>query len=744
MKRLLPLCLFSALLVFSALGAQTVNDLRSRGYSLIPAPQQVSLQDNDITLDCSWSISTELGDDAIAVRRLAEGAKELHELVFEGSGERKIVLRAQLGAVKDVKGKDNAAQAYTIKISPAQIEITGNSEQGVFYGVQSFLQLIRIDSKGRCRLPAGTITDWPALALRFVHWDTKHHQSRMETLKRYIDWAAFFKVNAIGFEMEDKYEYPSHPVIGAPGAYTKEQMIELTRYAMERYIELVPQVQAPAHLAFVLKHPEFAHLRATPDCNYQVSMCNEEAMELIFDMYQDMIDATPGVKYFHASTDEVYYAGWSDQCLRKKPFNDENRSQFWVDYVNRVHSWLAERGRTMICWVEYPLLPEHIKQLPKGLINGIGHEKSNAQWHGAVEKAGIEQLIYCSQQGEERLFPNFLPTNFPYRGRQVTGRLFDTRHTVDAMYERGIKAVGTFAAAWDDSGLHDETFWIGWATLTQYGWSPQGPSVEQTIADFMDIYYGPGNQDMTALYRTLQEGARFFQEAWDYVPANHLKQSWGSWKRKEIGNVRIDFSLEPPQLPFLYDMRLIAEDNFSRKYADVIEQARDMNIRLQDAITALQGKLSTVTRNSYNIEVFLTIARFEKHFCETILALEKVEKALKQAAVDVPAKEEQKALAQLVAAHKLVAANLARRAAMWEQLTTVWEKSRFEKCRSVDGRDFLYELDDVKDHRADRKLGLDYMLLPLENMNLEQWNDDLAKFIATFATTTGQKVPKLK
>ena len=234
-----------------------------------------------------------MGNDAIAVRRLAEGARELHELVFEGSGERKIVLKAQPGLVKNVKGKDNAAQSYTIKISPAQIEISGNSEQGVFYGVQSLLQLIRVDSKGRCRLPAGTITDWPALALRFVHWDTKHHQSRMETLKRYIDWAAFFKVNAIGFEMEDKYEYPSHPVIGAPGAYTKEQMHELTRYALERYIELVPQVQAPAHLAFVLKHPEFAHLRVTPDCNYQVSMCNEEAMDLIFDMYQDMIDATP-------------------------------------------------------------------------------------------------------------------------------------------------------------------------------------------------------------------------------------------------------------------------------------------------------------------------------------------------------------------------------------------------------------------------------------------------------------------
>ena len=73
---------------------------------------------------------------------------------------------------------------------------------------------------------------------------------------------AFFKANAISFEMEDKYEYPRHPVIGAPRAYTRAEMAELTRYALERYIQIIPNVQAPAHMTFVLKHPEFAHLRS--------------------------------------------------------------------------------------------------------------------------------------------------------------------------------------------------------------------------------------------------------------------------------------------------------------------------------------------------------------------------------------------------------------------------------------------------------------------------------------------------
>ena len=121
----------------------------------------------------------------------------------------------------------------------------------------------------------------------------------------------------------------------------------MTQYALDRYIQLVPNVQAPAHMTFVLKHNEFKHLKAEPESNYQVCMCDEEAIQLIFDMYQDMIDATPGVEYFFASTDEVYYAGICDKC--SLAYNDENRSQAWVDYLKRVNSWMSN-GRDRRSW----------------------------------------------------------------------------------------------------------------------------------------------------------------------------------------------------------------------------------------------------------------------------------------------------------------------------------------------------------------------------------------------------------
>ncbi len=390
------------------------TELRSLGYSLIPAPQQTALQGETVRLDRSWKIENQVvGGGEASLNRLVAGIRELHGLEFEGTGKGgTIALLIQPGTVS--QAPDSVSdQAYRLSLAPGRVEVIGNGEPGLFYGVQSLLQLLRRENGESWVLPSGVIVDWPALPLRFIHWDTKHHQDRLETLKRFIDWAAFFKANAIGFEIEDKYEYPRHPVIGAPGAFTKAQIQELTAYALERYIQLVPQIQAPAHMAYVLKHDEFAHLRADQS-NYQICMCNEEALELIQDLYQDLIDATPGVEYFHASTDEVYYAGICSECQEQRPFNDENRSLAWVDFVNRMHDWLQARGRRMLSWVEYPLRVEDIGRLPRGLING-------------VITPGKAEAVARFAQGKRHPVPGL---QLPARGRIAVPRLLPDRHSL--------------------------------------------------------------------------------------------------------------------------------------------------------------------------------------------------------------------------------------------------------------------------------------------------------------------------
>jgi len=186
--------------------APFLTPLRARGFSLIPSPQRVDLGERNIIIDGSWAVVTDTGEDDIAFKRLTEGSAELHGLLFARKGKKKILLSVMPGTVK---GSDDPAineQGYLFKVTPSSVEITGNSSTGLFYGIQSFLQLLHRDHTGSLVLPECVIQDWPSLQLRFVHWDTKHHQKRPETMKRLIDWHAFFKVNMIALEIEDKYE----------------------------------------------------------------------------------------------------------------------------------------------------------------------------------------------------------------------------------------------------------------------------------------------------------------------------------------------------------------------------------------------------------------------------------------------------------------------------------------------------------------------------------------------------------
>lgn len=717
------------LIVFtSTISFGFVNDLRGMGYSLIPAPQRTELTGNKLIFEGGWTIDTKLNANHIALERLQSGAFELCGIKFTGKGESKIFLEIKEGSVNKDLTIEIAKQAYRIEISSGQVRITGNSGAGLFYGVQSLLQLLRPETNGSFSLPEGTITDWPDLQLRFIHWDTKHHQNRIETLKRHLDWSAFFKVNAVAFEMEDKYEYPRHPVIGAPGAYTKAEMQELTAYARDRFIQLVPDVQAPAHLGYVLKHKEFEHLKADGS-NYQICMCDEEAMQLIQDMYQDMIDATPGVDFFLVSTDEVYFAGICDKC--KNEYNEKNRSQAWVDYVVRMNKWMKERGRRIISWIEYPLLPEDIHKLPSDMIDGV----VNVDWIEELNKAGIQQLIYNSIQGSEYLFPNYFPTN--YHESEIKGNLHGVSVSGAHALNKGANLLGSFTAAWDDSGLHNELFWLGWVTGTQYAWSVGKPALEQSTADFMDAFYGYGSPDMVEVYRLLENGARFYEDLWDDVISKERAPGYGDWMGKGINTERYDPTLATLPIPALG-----SDSVFMKKYAKKIEKASAISRDNDRLISLLMQNLSGVSRNRYNLEVLLSIAYLEKYTINTLLNWASVEDYLIKSSN--ARADNAVAMGFMVQAYNLAEDILTEKKEVESGLTATWEKSRFEKNRTVNGREFVWVLDDLKDHWADRRVGLQYMFAPFERMEIEKWQKQLMTVMTDFSKSHNVPIEGLK
>ena len=706
-----------------------ISPLRSRGFALVPAPQEVRLKPQNIIVDGSWSVLARAGAQGMLLKRLTTGALELHNLSFSAKGQKNIVLELRPGIVKGSPDTALNAQGYLLNIAPGEIRISGNSQAGLFYGVQSLLQLLRADDKGRMIVPEGEIRDWPSTELRFAHWDTKHHQDRIETLKRYLDQSAFFKINAIAFEIYDKYEFPRHPLIGAPGAFTKVEIQELTAYAKERFIQLVPDVQAPSHFSYALKHEKYAHLRAAEDNNYQACMCDPEAIELIFDIYQDMIDATPGVDYFLVSTDEVYYSGICDKCPR--PYNEVNRSLAWAEFAAKAHDWLAKRGRRMIAWVEYPLLKEHIALLPAGIIDGAFGSAafSNREWITLEKKAGISQLAYSSMQGGESLFPDYFSGDFR-KGLGNQGRL----KTASEMTLNGLKLnpdlKGVFGAAWDDAGLHNETFWLGWVTVAQYGWNIGKPSVEQHTADFMDVFYGYSSTELTEIYRLVQEGARFYERLWDMPISKEGKKAWGNSNGKGIGGERRDKLLAPPALPKPGNLSILPE--FRKRYADKIETATGIAKDNERLISLILNNITRVKRNQYNLEVALSLAYLEQYTIQTVLDLAKIEDYLLEAANEEA--RPMRAMNALIRSRQLAEKIIEDRDAMWKKFKAVWEKSQFPRNRTVNGKAFVNIMPDVNGGGdINRFTGLEYMIAPFERIGLKKWRDGINEVIRDFA-----------
>ncbi len=170
---------------------------------------------------------------------------------------------------------------------------------------------------------------------------------------------------------------------------------------------------------------------------------------------------------------------------------------------------------------------------------------------------------------------------------------------------------------------------------------------------------------------------------------------------------------------------------FRGRYADKIEEAGRLIKNNDRLIAILQGTLTSVERNRYNIEVLLSLAYLERHTINTVLNLAKVEDQLLVAAsarLDFA-----RGVSQLFEAYKMVDEMIEEEKTMWENFVAVWEKSQFPKCRSVNGKDFVHVFDDVKDHFADRRLGLEYMMAPFERMDLEGWQKQLSSIIQSYA-----------
>ncbi|MFH1024217.1 MAG: beta-N-acetylhexosaminidase [Planctomycetota bacterium] len=698
--------------------AATVTELWRRGYSLLPAPREVRLAEGDVTVDDQWTLAEDGPSDPAARDILAAGlAEETGRPPAQSPAARArvITLSIRPGAVQTGACPEIDRQGYRLEIGPERIIINGNAAPGLFYGAVTLRHLLRRAPEGRgAQLPAGVITDWPDRELRILHYDTKHHQERLAAVLDLITRAALFKANAVAWEIEDKFAYRGHPEIGAPGAFTADELRAITAHALRHHVEIIPIVQGPSHLAFVLKHPAFAPLREDPANNYMLCPSKEASYQLLFSMYDELIAATPGARFFHVGTDEPYFLGDGEICGCRARREAIGRGGMMAEFIARCAGHLASRGRRVLCWGESPMTARDVPRLPPGIINAVFQNEAMGR---AYRERGIRELNYCPTQGARPIFPEyFLPPHPAEGGVTHVRNLHETLcHGPACAFD----PQGVIIGAWDDSGLHLETFWLGWALGAAWGWNPASPAPDEAAAAFHRIFHGPEVSGMTGIYRGLDELARFWTHAWDTAPSRRGPSYPGR------SHLRYDATLEIPRVP---DPDTLDNRPFFRKrYAPLLEKSREAAARLAAVTESLLENIPRARRNQYAMEVFLTLAAVVGDFLKLLEALEGMEAALDAAREDALRAKRSDAPRRLEEAAGIARRYVENREAMFRDLVAVWEKTRLPKGGSAGGKPFVHIMDDTKDHLADRTPDLGYIIQPSRDLHLENWAAEILR-----------------
>jgi hypothetical protein len=729
-------------LIFFASGAHgaTSSALFARRYTVLPSPQKVQLGAKDFEFTRAWrlELGTGVKPDDIAVQDLRERLQERFQLELGGSGNAPAVRLAvapdavSIGATTDADKDAIAKQAYRIQLTSNRITITGNTATGLFYGVETLVQLLKPEN-GKLWLPEGEIEDWPDLELRTIYWDDAHHLEHLDVLKAALRQASFYKINGFSIKLEGHFQYQHAPAIVEPYALTPGELQELTDYGLKYHVELIPYLDGPAHDAFILKHPEYAKLREYPNNNYEFCTTNPDTYKLFEGMFEDLLAANKGAKYFVLSTDEPYYVGLANnqQCQeaeRAKQLGSVGK--LLAEFVTKTAGYLHDHGRTVIFWGEYPLKPDDIAALPSYLING---EVYGPEFDPQFKAHGIRQLLFTSTVGwKEYLFPNYYllpqsehlpgPSGGTYepvkQGPGVVDEMFDFISFNQARQQAAL--MGSFIAGWADVGLHPETMWLGYATGSAAVWHPSTPDPQESMDTFYRLFYGPGATNMGRLYQLMSEQGQFWKESWDVKASAARTPIWGDWNIiYETPRPAEDQTLPEmpaPQSPLLtlpYDWDPL--NSVRLKMAGTFLAGND---ELLDLIHANQVR---VPFQKYNLEVFLSIAQLFRQNLKMLLDLQEISAKLKTAQTEASRANATEALAALDQALNIAASIRSQRNEALESATETWYQSWCPRVAEANGRKFLNQVDDVKDHLPVRTVDMSYLIYRELLYPLDDW-----------------------
>ena len=314
--------------------------------------------------------------------------------------------------------KNLNSEGYLLNINKSTIIITSSTLRGLFNGVQTLRQILYQFSSQET-LPCLEIKDQPRFSWRGMHLDVSRHFMPKEYIKKYIDYIAFFKMNVFHWHLVDDQgwrieikRYPKLTKIGAwrdktlighannpptfkydgkryGGFYTQEDIREIVKYASERYITILPEIEMPGHSqAAIAAYP---YLGCTKDninvwTSWGVSPYIYNVEDTTFNFLENVLDEVmelfPG-KYIHVGGDETTKIQWQSSVntqRKMKKLGLKNEQELQSYFIGRIEKYINSKGKIMIGWdeiLEGGLAPNAVVMSWRGEEGGIQAVKMN-------------------------------------------------------------------------------------------------------------------------------------------------------------------------------------------------------------------------------------------------------------------------------------------------------------------------------------------------------------------------------
>lgn len=392
--------------------------------NIIPMPQEVSFVNKQFTITAGTTIGVDQSD-----KQLDGIADFLNEKLSPATGfslKKKAKGNIQLILSNDAS---TGKEGYRMQVNGSGIKIIASKPAGIFYGVQTLLQLLpagiksnEIQNDVKWTVPYSDIKDTPQFAWRGMMLDVSRHWFNKEEVKKYIDEMAEYKMNVFHWHLTDdqgwRIEIKSLPLLTekaslrAPrvgqwwqrerqqpgekatygGFYTQEDIKEVVAYAAKRFVRVIPEIDVPGHsLAALVAYPEMACLKAPETINVgnkfygedENSLCaGNEACYTFMEKVLTEVAALFPDEYLHIGGDECYKGFWQKcpKCqARMKAENLKNTHELQSYFIRRMETILKAKGKKLIGWDEIAeggLAPSANVMSWRGMKGGIEAAKS--------------------------------------------------------------------------------------------------------------------------------------------------------------------------------------------------------------------------------------------------------------------------------------------------------------------------------------------------------------------------------